>query len=119
QHNGTTILAEPTKASAIASSTLSTSMQTSLKAHTTASVGGSTVAFINENTGNVWVGSSDELDAVSPSVDSPRMRLGTGGRIVVTHDGAVYGYRPRDGVVFRLDSPNSSQIKQLESLTDG
>ena len=94
-------------------------MQTSLKAHTTASVGGSTVAFINENTGNVWVGSSDELDAVSPSVDSPRMRLGTGGRIVVTHDGAVYGYRPRDGVVFRLDSPNSSQIKQLESLTDG
>lgn len=119
QHNATTILAEPTKASAIASSTLSTSMQTSLKAHTTASVGGSTVAFINENTGNVWVGSSDELDAVSPSVDSPRMKLGTGGRIVVTHDGAVYGYRPRDGVVFRLDSPNSSQIKQLESLTDG
>ncbi|HAK71458.1 MAG TPA: hypothetical protein DCO66_02025, partial [Bifidobacterium sp.] len=31
------------------------------------------------------------------------MRLGTGGRIVVTDDGTVYGYRPSDGAVLELD----------------
>ena len=35
------------------------------------------------------------------------------------HDGKVYGYRPSDGMVLRLDNPSSAKAKTLESLTDG
>lgn len=119
QHNGDTILTETTKASTIKASTVSTGVKTDIKANTTTVVGGDTVALINEKTGNVWTGLSENLDSVAPTTSDPKMKLGEGGRIVVTHDGKVYGYRPSDGMVLRLDNPSSAKAKTLESLTDG
>ena len=119
QHNGDTILTETTKASTIKASTVSTGVKTDIKANTTTVVGGDTVALINEKTGNVWTGLSENLDSVAPTTSDPKMKLGEGGRIAVTHDGKVYGYRPSDGMVLRLDNPSSAKAKTLESLTDG
>ena len=82
-------------------------------------VGGDTAALINEKTGNVWTGLSENLDSVTPTTSDPKIKLGEGGRIAVTHDGKVYGYRPSDGMVLRLDNPSSAKAKTLESLTDG
>ena len=62
---------------------------------------------------------SENLDSVTPTTSDPKMKLGEGGRIAVTHDGKVYGYRPSDGMVLRLDNPSSAKAKTLESLTDG
>ena len=119
QHNGDTILTETTKASTIKASTVSTGVKTDIKANTTTVVGGDTAALINEKTGNVWTGLSENLDSVTPTTSDPKMKLGEGGRIAVTHDGKVYGYRPSDGMVLRLDNPSSAKAKTLEPLTDG
>ena len=119
QHNGDTILTETTKASTIKASTVSTGVKTDIKANTTTVVGGDTAALINEKTGNVWTGLSENLDSVTPTTSDPKIKLGEGGRIAVTHDGKVYGYRPSDGMVLRLDNPSSANVKTLESLTDG
>lgn len=99
QHNGDTILTETTKASTIKASTVSTGVKTDIKANTTTVVGGDTAALINEKTGNVWTGLSENLDSVTPTTSDPKIKLGEGGRIAVTHDGKVYGYRPSDGMV--------------------
>ena len=119
QHNGDTILTETTKASTIKASTVSTGVKTDIKANTTTVVGGDTAALINEKTGNVWTGLSENLDSVTPTTSDPKIKLGEGGRIAVTHDGKVYGYRPSDGMVLRLDNPSRAKAKTLESLTDG
>lgn len=66
QHNGDTILTETTKASTIKASTVSTGVKTDIKASTTTVVGGDTAALINEKTGNVWTGLSENLDSVTP-----------------------------------------------------
>ena len=67
----------------------------------------------------MWTGLSENLDSVTPTTSDPKIKLGEGGRIAVTHDGKVYGYRPSDGMVLRLDNPSSAKAKTLESLTDG
>ncbi|KAB7787347.1 ATPase AAA [Bifidobacterium cebidarum] len=87
QHNGNTILTEPGQATSIKASTVGTDAQTNVKANTTALTGGDTLAFINQNTGNVWTGRANQLDALSPTTTAPQMKLGSGGRIAVTHNG--------------------------------
>lgn len=47
-------------------------------------IGGDTIAFINMKTGNVWAGASSDVKSVNPTTASPKMKLGTGGRIAVT-----------------------------------
>ncbi len=103
QHEGDTVLAEATKASGIAASTVSTTGETAITSGMRTLIGGDTVAFINTANGDVWAGSAKDVGAVAPTSDAPKMRLGTGGRIVVTDDGTVYGYRPSDGAVLELD----------------
>ena len=72
QHNGDTILTETTKASTIKASTVSTGVKTDIKANTTTVVGGDTAALINEKTGNVWTGLSENLDSVTPTTSDQR-----------------------------------------------
>ncbi|KFI93975.1 fibronectin type III domain-containing protein [Bifidobacterium saguini DSM 23967] len=119
QHNSDTVLTEPNQATFIKASTVSADAKTDIKANTTAIEGGGTIAFINEKTGNVWAGSSDQLDSLTPTTDSPQMQLGSGGRIAVTHTGEVYGYRPSDGMVVVLHHPNDAKAQEMESLSDG
>ena len=97
QHDGSTVISEGTKASNIEASTVSENGNTTIKSDMRTVVGGNTAAFINVKTGNVWVGSADDVKSMNPTTDSPKMKLGAGGRIAVTHDGVVYGYRASDG----------------------
>ena len=105
QHNGDTVILEGTKASYIAASTVSEDGDTTIKADMQTLIGGDTIAFINMKTGNVWAGASSDVKSVNPTTASPKMKLGTGGRIAVTHDGAIYGYRQSDGAILKMDGP--------------
>ena len=108
QHNGSTVISEGTKASNIAASTISETGNTVIKTDIETIVGGDTAAFINVKTGNVWVGSASDVKSVNPTTDKPNMKLGSGGKIAVTHDGTVYGYRASDGAVLSLDGPQGT-----------
>lgn len=114
QHNGDTVILEGTKASYIEASTVSEDGGTTIKADMRTLIGGDTIAFINTKTGNVWTGVSSDVKSVNPTTASPKMRLGTGGRIAVTHDGAVYGYRPSDGAILKMDGPQTTSYKVAE-----
>ena len=39
------------------------------------------------------------------------MKLGSGGKIAVTHDGTVYGYRTSDGAVLSIKGPQARASK--------
>ena len=108
QHNGSTVISEGTKASNIAASTISETGNTAIKTDIETIVGGDTAAFINVKTGNVWVGSASDVKSVNPTTDKPNMKLGSGGKIALTHDGTVYGYRASDGAVLSLDGPQGT-----------
>lgn len=103
QHNGSTVISEGTKASNIAASTISETGNTAIKTDIETIVGGDTASFINVTTGNVWVGSASDVKSVNPTTDKPKMKLGSGGKITVTHNGTVYGYRASDGAVMSID----------------
>ncbi|TPF92976.1 Ig-like domain-containing protein [Bifidobacterium sp. UTBIF-78] len=118
QHDGQTILAEPNQASSIKASTVGVDAKTEIRANTSVMVGGETAAFINDKTGNVWIGRAADLDGVSPATADPDMELGAGGRIAVTHTGEVYGYRPADGMVLYAGNANG-RVRELESLSSG
>ena len=105
QHDGSTVISEGTKASSIEASTVSENGNTTIKSDTRTVVGGNTAAFINVKTGNVWVGSADDVKSMNPTTDSPKMKLGSGGRIAVTHD------RTSDGAVLSVDGPQGTPGK--------
>ena len=114
QHKGNTVILEGTKASYIAASTVSEDGDTTIKADMQTLIGGDTIAFINMKTGNVWAGASSDVKSVNPTTASPKMKLGTGGRIAVTHDGAIYGYRQSDGAILKMDGPQATPGKVTE-----
>lgn len=116
QHDGDTVLSENTKASNIAASTVTESGNTSITSDMKTVIGGSTAALFNTKTGNVWVGSAADVKSVNPAADSPKMSLGTGGAIAVTHDGTVYGYRASDHTVLSVDGPKGT-ISKVASIT--
>ena len=109
QHNGSTVISEGTKASNIAASTISETGNTAIKTDIETIIGGNTAAFINTKTGNVWVGSAADVKSVNPTTDKPNMKLGSGGKIAVTHDGTVYGYRASDGAVLSIKGPQGTR----------
>lgn len=116
QHNGSTVISEGTKASNIAASTISETGNTAIKTDIATIVGGDTAVFINVKTGNVWVGSATDVKSVNPTTDKPNMKLGSGGKIAVTHNGTVYGYRTSDGAVLSIKGPQDmrEQVGTIE-----
>ncbi|NEG55843.1 Ig-like domain-containing protein [Bifidobacterium platyrrhinorum] len=118
QHGSDTVLDETSRASSIKASTIGVDGSTEVKGNTVSMIGGGTVAFLNTKTGDVWAGSADDVTSVSPASAKPQMRLGTGGRAVVDSNGVVWGYRPSDGMIMELTSPQS-RVAQLESITSG
>ncbi len=119
QHDGDTVIAEGTKASNIAASTVSVHGNTSITADMETVIGGKTAAVINTKTGNVWVGSASDIASVNPTSGSPTMKLGSSGAIAVTHDGVAYGYRPSDHAVLSVDGPQGSpsKVARIENAT--
>ena len=120
QHDGDTVLSEGTKASNIAASTVSESGNTTITSDIETVVGGSTVALFNTKTGNVWVGSASDVKSMNPAADNPKMKLGTGSAIAVTHDGTTYGYRTSDHTVLSMDSPQDTpgKVAVIEGATN-
>ena len=57
----------------------------------------------------MWVGSAADVKSVNPTTDKPNMKLGSGGKIAVTHNGTVYGYRASDGAVLSIDGPQDTR----------
>ena len=49
------------------------------------------------------------MKSVNPTTDKPNMKLGSGGKIAVTHDGTVYGYRTSDGAVLSIKGPQGTR----------
>ncbi|MDF7640389.1 Ig-like domain-containing protein [Bifidobacterium sp. ESL0784] len=118
QHDDNVILSDGAKAQGIVASNLGIHGKAEVKNSTSTFIGDSTAAFLNHKTGNVWVGDADNLDSITPKTSSPQMQLGTHGLIAVDRNGSVYGYRPGDGAVLKMDNAHSV-VKTLKSITDG
>ncbi len=114
QHDGDTVIVENTKASYIKASTVNEDGSAAIASGMQTLVGADTIAFINTKTGDVWTGISSSLDSMNPTTSPPQMELSTGGRITVTHDGAIYGYQQSDGTVLKMDGPQSTPKKVAE-----
>ncbi|NMM93775.1 ATPase AAA [Bifidobacterium sp. DSM 109957] len=119
QHGAGTVLIEPNKASSIKASTVAFDGESSLSNGISCAMGGTTIACINPRSGNVWTGTVDAMETMSPSRDAPRIRLGDDGRIAVTHTGHVYGYRPADGTVLLVDGHRVRSTTTIASLSNG
>ena len=119
QHSAGTVLIEPNKASSIKASTVAFDGESSLANGINCALGGTTIACISPRSGNVWTGTVDALETMSPSTDTPRIRLGNGGRIAVSCEGHVYGYRPADGTVLMIDGHRGRSPTTIASLSNG
>ena len=97
--------------------TLSTDAQITVSEHVQISLAASTVALLDTANGHVRVGPLESLEALAASQSDPTMKLGEGGMIAISHDGIVYGYRPRDGMVITADANGS--VQDVISLSDG
>lgn len=118
QHNAITMITEPSSIRAIDAATIGISATASLDSSMRTFIGADTIALLDDSTGDVWVGTASNLDDLSHTSMPPQMRLGRGGRVAVTYDGAVYGYRPEDGMVLRLAQPHIATPQEIGSLTD-
>lgn len=113
QHDGDTVILEDTEARYIKASTVNEDGTTAMATDVQTLVGANTIAFINTKTGNVWTGVPSNLSSVNLAA-SPKMRLGAGGRIVVAHDGTIYGYRQSDGAIMTMSGPLAAPEKVTE-----
>ncbi len=119
QHDDDTLLTEGGTVTGIRASTLAPSGRTTTGTSTDTKVGGGTAALLSTTNGNVWIADASTPQDAKPESSDPRMRLGSGGRIAVTHDGIVYGYRPADGMVLALDGPKDTTSRRVASLANG
>ncbi|WEV52686.1 Ig-like domain-containing protein [Bifidobacterium sp. ESL0704] len=118
QHNDDVILSDGAKAQGIVASNLGIHGKAEIRNSTSTFIGGNSAAFLNHKTGNVWVGDSGNLDSITPKTSAPQMQLGTHGLLALDRNGAVYGYRPADGAVLKMDDAHSAP-KTLKSITGG
>jgi large repetitive protein len=113
QHDGDTVILEDAEARYIKASTVNEDGTAAIATDVQTLVGANTIAFINTKTGSVWTGVPSNLGSVNLAA-SPKMRLGAGGRIAVTHDGVVYGYQQSDGAIMTMREPWSTPEKVAE-----
>lgn len=119
QADGVTMLDEDASTASIDQATVSMADSTPTKNGIHTYVGGDTVAMLDAQRGDVWVGDAADVKSIRPVDSDPTMRLGVGGKVAVTHDGTVYGYRPRDAKVLAVDPAESMDPREVTSLADG
>lgn len=119
QADGVAMLDEDTSTAAIDQATISMADATPTKNGMRTYVGGGTVAMFDARRGSVWVGAADDIKSIRPVDDDPTMKLGIGGKVVVAHDGTVYGYRPRDAKVLAVDVEHPDKPREVAALADG
>lgn len=118
QNDDNVILSDGAKAQGIVASSLGIRGKSEIKDSTSTFIGGTTAAFLNHKTGNVWVGDADNLDSLTPKTSTAQMQLGEHGMVAIDHNGTVYGYRPSDGTVLKM-SGRSGSPQTLMTLTGG
>lgn len=119
QAGAVTMLDEDASTASIDQSTVSMADTTPTKNGIRTYVGGDTVAMVDTQRGSVWVGDASDIKSIRPVDSDPTMRLGVGGKVVVTHDGTVYGYRPRDAKVLAVEQGTSMEPREVAKLADG
>ena len=102
----------------IAASTATLGDTTRSDARVQRMVNGPTLALFQARTGRIWVGRAASPGDLDPQRRDPVLTLGSGAAVTVDASGAVYAYRPLDGVVLRIDGPDSRAHRELDSLTD-
>ncbi|MBT1161534.1 AAA family ATPase [Bifidobacterium sp. SO1] len=117
QHDDSTLLFENGTLTVLRASTVRPHGRTDVSSDADVLLSGATMAVVDRTNGNVRIGSVSEPDTVSLSGQEPHMRLGDGGRAVISGDGMVYGYRPRDGMV--LVSDDTGTVRRSGSLSGG
>ena len=117
QHQRRTILTEASRMMSIDAATLGVDDDASAQDDLAYAIGGDNVAAIDQGSGQAWVAASDDLAALATG--GAHMDLGAGGKIVVDHQGVLYGYRPQDGMVLTIASPSTRGPTELESLSNG
>lgn len=119
QAGAVTMLDEDASTASIDQSTVSMADTTPTKNGIRTYVGGETVAMVDTQRGSVWVGDASDIKSIRPVDSDPTMKLGVGGKVVVTHDGTVYGYRPRDAKVLAVEPGTSMEPREVAKLADG
>ncbi|MCH9275288.1 Ig-like domain-containing protein [Bifidobacterium amazonense] len=118
QHGDDMLLTDGTQATRIAASSLSEDGVAATDPDMTTLLGAGTIALVDTASGRVWSGRADEIKSIGPRSSDPQLELGEGGRAAVTYDGALYGYRPRDGAVLRIAKPGA-RARRVASIGDG
>lgn len=119
QAGAVTMLDEDASTASIDQATVSMADTTPTKNGIRTYVGGDTVAMVDTQRGSVWIGDASDVKSIRPVDSDPTMKLGVGGKIAVTHDGTVYGYRPRDAKVLAVNPASSMEPREVTQLADG
>lgn len=119
QAGAVTMLDEDASTASIDQATVSMADTTPTKNGIRTYVGGDTVAMFDTQRGSVWIGDASDVKSIRPVDSDPTMKLGVGGKIAVTHDGTVYGYRPRDAKVLAVNPASSMEPREVTQLADG
>ena len=80
-------------------------------------INGPTLVLFQARTGRIWVGQAASPGNLDTQRRDPVLTLGSGAAVTVDASGVVYAYRPSDGVVLRIDGPDSRAHRELDSLT--
>lgn len=116
QHDSFTAFAQAGRITVVDEATIEYENPMILPDDVTVHTGGGSVAFLHARTGMVWaISESDSVNAVFPK--EPSMELGDGGKVTVSSDGSIWGYRPHDGMVLKLDDASDTTIAFICSLT--
>lgn len=118
QHDDVMLLSERQRTASVEQSSVTISAGVRTSASMRAYVGADIAVIFDSSTGRVWVGDSDDVDAISPADIDPNMDLGAGGMVAVGHDGTVFGFDARNATVYRLDDPSTSP-KEACTLNHG
>ena len=102
----------------IAASTATLGDTTQSDAKVQRMVNGPTLVLFQARTGKIWVGRAASPGDLDPQRRNPVLTLGSGASVTVDASGAVYAYRPSDGVVSKINGPDSRAHRELDSLTN-
>ena len=119
QHDGVTMLFGGGEVNGIDPSTVRTTASVEATGDVDVLVSTRSVALVDAGNGSVWASAADDFGSWSPQSRPADMMLGRGGLAVMGHDGSVYGYRPEDGTVLRLDATDGGPARIVASFGDG
>lgn len=116
QHGSHTVLRDGARILGVNAATLATDPAESVGEQSEVQTAGGVLAVLDSKTGDVRVGHADDMGTLD-SAAAPRMALGQGGLVCVSHDGTIHGLRPSDGAVLTLDGASDHSPSITARLT--